>query len=222
MLPGYRIVERLSVTASVGQPMPSMCPLSDELPNINGCRDGPSLEGSMERFDVRRQHRYPRRQDHVNNAWTTAIMKLFDSVDEQVIPCWNKSCSPSLSNCARLTVDCVQTVFKSIEDVLGPAVEDYGGPNQQSVPTTNVAPLTDVQWADSYVLQQGLLTRLWVACVTHDALAENSNLIFMRPSYVTVIASRVLDERHRLSDTVLEVHGDGMVGHKQVLGAQYH
>jgi hypothetical protein len=155
------------------------------------------------------------------------LMKLFDSVDEQVIPCWNKSCSPSLSNCAQLTVDRVQKVFTSIEDALTLPIEDCCPrnilshrishmQNQQSVPK-HLLPLADVQWADCYVLQQWLLTRLWVACMTHDALGESSHLAFMRPSYVTLIADRVLDECNRLGDTVLEIHGNGMVSSKRAV-----
>jgi hypothetical protein len=148
------------------------------------------------------------------------LMRLFDSVDEQVIPCWNKSCSPSLSSCARLTLERAQKVFAAIEDALKPPVEDY---DSRNVPTQGISsqnrtlipkhlvPLTDIQWADSYVLQQWLLTRLWVACMTHDSLTEESHLMFMRPSFVNVIAGRVSEECSRLGDTVLEVHGNGMV-----------
>lgn len=149
------------------------------------------------------------------------LMKLFDCVDEQVIPCWNRSCSPSLSNCPRLTLDRVQKIFTAIEDALKPSAEDSSTgrvlgqgisylQSRKSVPK-HLLPLTDVQWADSYVLQQWLLTRLWAACMTHDILVEGSDLLFMRPSYVNIIAGRVLEECSRLGDTVLEVHGNGMV-----------
>ncbi|KIW21643.1 hypothetical protein PV08_02223 [Exophiala spinifera] len=148
------------------------------------------------------------------------LMKLFDSVDEQVIPCWNNSCSPSLSNCDRLTVDRVQRVFKAIEAALHSPAEDRVLRNnlrpvssKANNPKSDSQPpfLTDVQWGDCYVLQQWLLMRLWTACLTHDALSESSSLTFMQPSYATVIADRVLDECNRVGDFVLEVHGNGMI-----------
>ncbi|KAJ9634418.1 hypothetical protein H2204_006243 [Knufia peltigerae] len=148
------------------------------------------------------------------------LMKLFDSVDEQVIPCWNNSCSSSLSKCDRLSVDRVQKVFSAIEAALHSPAEDRALRNNlrpgssmalDQNPGSQQHFLTDVQWGDCYVLQQWLLMRLWTACLTHDALSESSDLVFMQPSYATEIADRVLDECNRVGDYVLEVHGNGMI-----------
>src|SRR5688572_19455047 len=46
------------------------------------------------------------------------LMKLFDSVDEDVIPCWNRSCTPPLTACTRLTVERAHNVYESISSAM--------------------------------------------------------------------------------------------------------
>jgi len=72
-------------------------------------------------------------------------------------------------------------------------------------------PLNPSQWADCFVLQQWLLMRMWVSCLTHELLDSRSELIFMRPSFVLDIAEKVVSECLALGIDVLEVHGSGMI-----------
>lgn len=150
------------------------------------------------------------------------LMRLFDSVDEDVIPCWNKSCSPPLAMCTRLTVDRAHKVY----DAIANAMNRDGKDGQDSARIfnffTTITPvsgsptlaLNDIQWVDCFMLQQWLLIRLWVSCLTHDLLAEDSELAFMRPSFSVDIAENVLEQCQRVDTSVLEVHGLGMVSRR--------
>jgi len=71
-------------------------------------------------------------------------------------------------------------------------------------------PLTMLQWADCFVLQQWLIIRLWVSCLTHDLLNDSSAADFMRVSYAIQIADTVLEWCSLLDQRILEAHGTGM------------
>jgi hypothetical protein len=131
------------------------------------------------------------------------LMRLFDAIDEQVIPCWNRSCAPTLQVCQRLTVHQVEKVYHSVAE----AIE----PNGSSPWIDKPQSLNASQWADCFVLQQWLLMRMWVSCLTHELLDSSSELVFMHPSFVLDIAEKVSSECQALGTDVLEVHGSGMI-----------
>jgi hypothetical protein len=123
------------------------------------------------------------------------LMRLFDAIDEQVIPCWNRSCAPTLQVCQKLTIHQVEKVYHSVAE----ALESAGSSPWLDKPQ----PLNASQWADCFVLQQWLLM--------HELLDSSSELIFMRPSFVLDIAEKVVNECLTLGTDVLEVHGSGMI-----------
>lgn len=131
------------------------------------------------------------------------LMRLFDAIDEQVIPCWNRSCAPTLQACQRLTIHQVEKVYHSVAEALEP---NGSSPWIDKPPSLNAS-----QWADCFVLQQWLLTRMWVSCLTHELLNSSSELMFMHPSFVLDIAEKVASECMALGTDVLEVHGSGMI-----------
>jgi hypothetical protein len=61
------------------------------------------------------------------------------------------------------------------------------------------------------MLQQWLLVRLWVSCLTHDLIATDSELLFTRPLFPVDVAEKVLKQCEKVHTSVLEVHGLGMV-----------
>lgn len=146
------------------------------------------------------------------------LMRLFDSVDEAVIPCWNRSCAPPMQSCERLTIHRVALVHHAIANAFSPVDSSI----EQQTAATPASPwsrtvdqpmssLLDVQWADCFVLQQWLLTRLWVSCLTHDLLDENLPEHFMKPTFAVSTAENTLARCSNLGSAVLEVHGNGMV-----------
>jgi hypothetical protein len=146
------------------------------------------------------------------------LMKLFDSIDEAIISCWNKSCSSSLQSCAKLDTARVIKVHDAIQRAL--RVSDQSSGPTASPLTDSIAgtlngqgghKLDQLQWADCFVLQQWLLVRLWASCLTHDLLDETSEMEFLRPSYAATIAHFALQECRQLPLYVLEAHGTGMV-----------
>lgn len=145
------------------------------------------------------------------------LMKLFDSVDEDVIPCWNRSCSITHGTCTKLTTAQVHRVYDAISGAMPPIPRRTTHSDQDTLngaasalgnPSTA---LNDPQWADCFVLQQWLLIRLWVSCLTHELLDENSSLHFIKPSFAISVAANVWDECRQLETSVLEVHGIGMI-----------
>lgn len=131
------------------------------------------------------------------------LMRLFDAIDEQVIPCWNRSCAPTLQACQKLTIHQVEKVYRSVAE----ALEANGSsPWIDKPPSLNAS-----QWADCFVLQQWLLMRMWVSCLTHELLDSSSELVFMHPCFVLDIAEKVASECMALGTDVLEVHGSGMI-----------
>lgn len=144
------------------------------------------------------------------------LMKLFDSIDEDVIPCWNRSCSPPLTTCTRLTVEHAHNVYESISSAMScdpgnvesnPRFFNVSTPVSGSSATS----LNDIQWVDCFMLQQWLLVRLWVSCLTHDLIAGDSELLFTRPLFPVDVAENVLKQCEKVHTSVLEVHGLGMV-----------
>lgn len=131
------------------------------------------------------------------------LMRLFDAIDEEVIPCLNRSCAPTLQACQKLNIHSVEKVYHSVADALEA--------NQSSPWLDEPQTLNPTQYADCFVLQQWLLMRLWVSCLTHDLLDDSSPLVFMRPSFVLDIAERVAKECVALGTDILEVHGSGMI-----------
>lgn len=144
------------------------------------------------------------------------LMKLFDSVDEDVITCWNRSCSISHGTCTKLTTGQVQRVYNAISSAMPPTSSrishsDESTNDASSAPQPTNSTLNDPQRADCFVLQQWLLIRLWVSCLTHDLLDENSSLHFIKPSFAISVATNVWNECRKLDTSVLEVHGIGMI-----------
>ena len=129
------------------------------------------------------------------------LMRLFDAIDEDVIPCWNRSCAPTLQTCQKLTVDHVEKVYHSIAEALNDDSTSPWPERSQS--------LDPVQWADCFVLQQWLLMRLWVSCLTHDLLDGRSPLPFIHPWFVLDLAERVNNECQAIGSDTLELHGTG-------------
>lgn len=147
------------------------------------------------------------------------LMKLFDSVDEDVIPCWNRSCTPPLTACTRLTVERAHNVYESISSAMScdsssivTNVRFFNSFTTTTPASSNSATtLNDIQWVDCFMLQQWLLIRLWVSCLTHDLIAGDSELAFTRPLFPVYVAENVLEKCEKIHQSVLEVHGLGMV-----------
>jgi hypothetical protein len=145
-------------------------------------------------------------QSEAFEAGLLQLMNIFDSVDEEVIPCLNRSCAPSLQHCQKLSIAKVTMVHNAIVYAL-PGSQPCSRPILSSPP----APLTMLQWADCYALQQWLLVRLWVACLTHDMLEDSGVLSFMSHSYAIDIATNMLEWCDRMDRKTLEAHGTGMI-----------
>ncbi|KAK5044918.1 hypothetical protein LTR84_010290 [Exophiala bonariae] len=146
------------------------------------------------------------------------LMKLFDSVDEDIIPCWNRSCSIAHGSCTRLNAAQVHRVYNAVSEAMPPTRARYPAhPGQNHLDADPSAvqhsgtTLNDPQWADCFVLQQWLLVRLWVSCLTHDLLDEDSSLHFMKSGFAVSVAATVWEQCRQLETRVLEVHGIGMI-----------
>ncbi|KAL2203316.1 hypothetical protein CC79DRAFT_1218163 [Sarocladium strictum] len=144
------------------------------------------------------------------------LMKLFDSIDEDVIPCWNRSCSPPLTTCTRLTVEHAHNVYESISNAMSCDSSSVGTNTRffdvsTPVSSSSATTLNDIQWVDCFMLQQWLLVRLWVSCLTHDLIATDSELLFTRPLFPVDVAEKVLKQCEKVHTSVLEVHGLGMI-----------
>jgi hypothetical protein len=146
------------------------------------------------------------------------LMNLFDSVDEEVIPCWNKTCCSASERCSKFTVERARNVYDAVTNAMTVLVDDAGeSPHgigrspQPPIQRVHKSLLNDLQWAYCFVLQQWLLVRLWVSCLTHDLLDDSSEFPFLRPSFSMTIAECVLEECQQLGQAVLEVHGVGMI-----------
>jgi hypothetical protein len=146
------------------------------------------------------------------------LMKLFDSVDEDIIPCWNRSCSIAHGSCTRLNAAQVHRVYDAISEAMpSTRTRHPAHPGQDNLSADPSAlqysgtALNDPQWADCFVLQQWLLVRLWVSCLTHDLLDEDSSLHFMKSAFAVSVAANVWEQCRQFETRVLEVHGIGMI-----------
>jgi hypothetical protein len=140
------------------------------------------------------------------------LMRLCDAVDEYVIPCWNRTCAPHIETCTKLDVARVSSVYHAIAGAMQGtnAPGEHNAHNSSARIATTSPQLNSAQWADCFVLQQWLLVRLWVCCLTHDLLDGAGSLPFMKPTFVIDLANAVLDECQNMDRSLLEVHGAGM------------
>ncbi|KAJ9603251.1 hypothetical protein H2200_012029 [Cladophialophora chaetospira] len=136
------------------------------------------------------------------------LMKFFDSIDEEVIPCLNRSCCRPFRRCSTLTIDRIRKVYDAVTSALETA-------QSESMPSDKLrirkSQLKELQWAYCFILQQWLLVRIWVACFTHELLDETSQFPLMRASFAIAIAENVLEESPQLGQAALEVHGVNMI-----------
>ena len=146
------------------------------------------------------------------------LVSLFDSLEEGIIPCWNNTCLPATQSCFKFTIDRVRKVYDAVTNANTSLVDDSIEsplPDVRSTthPTLQIQKslLNDMQRAYIFVLQQWLLTKLWVSCLMHDHIDEASQFPFLRPLFLITIAESVLEESRRLGQAVLEVHGVGMI-----------
>ncbi|EMC92493.1 hypothetical protein BAUCODRAFT_27768 [Baudoinia panamericana UAMH 10762] len=147
------------------------------------------------------------------------LIALFESVDAEIVPCFNRSCTPRNQRCMQLTTAVAIKTYDAIKGVIGrPADRREGQPvcsprvNLDITYTTQASSeLSTSQYADCFTLQQWLLIRLWVACLAHDLLSADESCLVLSPTFPVAIAWDVWSKCNALGEAVLEVHGLGMI-----------
>ena len=140
-------------------------------------------------------------------------LKLFDSVDEDFVDCWNGRCAGR--TCRKLNADKAAKLYHSF-------MEDYDQQDEQpeSVPTPQIAASEEgtgeseyerkkVQKADVNVTRQWLLNRLWLTCLSHGLVSVDSQHAPLQATHAVDIARRTLKIVERLTMPAMEAHGIG-------------
>ncbi|EJU05159.1 hypothetical protein DACRYDRAFT_113349 [Dacryopinax primogenitus] len=134
-------------------------------------------------------------------------LKLFDSVDEDFIDCWNGRCAGR--TCTTLDVARALALHKQLSESLDSADTS----NQESFEVlsslTSAWKRGEIQSADVLITQQWLLNRLWRLCMSHGLISPSASEPALRVDLPVTIAHAALAICNKLSMTSIEAHGIG-------------
>ncbi|KXT06374.1 hypothetical protein AC578_9091 [Pseudocercospora eumusae] len=152
---------------------------------------------------------YQDQADAVGMTGLLYLMDTFDSVNENVMECWNGFCHYSDGACETFDRRRALQTFRAQRRVREACIAG----NISFAPSVTPLPLAQLvesQQADISVAQFWLLNRLWNLCLSHQLLRENSDYEELRYEFACHIAHALLAHCSRLSLAAMEVHGVGM------------
>ncbi|KXS93957.1 hypothetical protein AC579_7564 [Pseudocercospora musae] len=152
---------------------------------------------------------YQDQADAVGMTGLLYLMDTFDSVDENVMDCWNGFCHYSDGACETFDRRRALQTFRAQRTVREACIAG----NISFAPSVTPLPLAQLvesQQADISVAQFWLLNRLWNLCLSHQLLRETSDYEELRFEFACHIAHALLAYCSRLSLAAMEVHGVGM------------
>lgn len=146
--------------------------------------------------------------DAVGMTGLLYLMETFDAIDESVIECWNGYCKYSDGSCElfdrRRALQMFRAQHRARDACLNGSISF--APSASPLP---LGELVDSQQADITLTQFWLLNRLWVLCLSHGLLREQSDHGELRFGYACDIAAALLRQCETVSLAAMEVHGVG-------------
>ncbi|KZT55093.1 hypothetical protein CALCODRAFT_409741, partial [Calocera cornea HHB12733] len=134
-------------------------------------------------------------------------LKLFDSVDEDFIDCWNGRCAGR----ACRTLDAARAL--ALHKQLSEPLEGAHTPSQESFEVFSSLTSTwkrgEIQSADVLITQQWLLNRLWRLAMSHGLIDPAASEPALRVDAPVTLAHAALAICNRLSMPSIEAHGIG-------------
>ncbi|KAL1868617.1 hypothetical protein Plec18167_008208 [Paecilomyces lecythidis] len=149
------------------------------------------------------------------------LMEIFDSIDEDIVECWNARCNASNGRCQILDQRKALSMHENLARVSDPSRyrsndwfdPDYSNLHSHSAETTRNLQsfLSETQCADVLVTQKWVQNRLWHLCLTHGLLTSDSEHPELRYDFAFSVAERTLDVCRSLRISAMEVHGIGII-----------
>ncbi|KAJ9191640.1 transcriptional regulator family: Fungal Specific TF [Paecilomyces variotii] len=148
------------------------------------------------------------------------LMEIFDSIDEDIVECWNARCNASKGRCQILDQRKALSMHENLARVSDPSryrSNDWFDPDHSSLlhsaETTRILQsfLSETQCADVLVTQKWVQNRIWHLCLTHGLLISDSEHPELRFDFAYSVAERTLDVCRSLRISAMEVHGIGII-----------
>ncbi|KAG2184403.1 hypothetical protein INT43_000312 [Umbelopsis isabellina] len=172
-----------------------------------------SMKSISQRFNIGELDDFPSSQ-----------LRLFDSVDEDFVDCWNGHCAGE--KCHKLHANKALSLNSSFDnsEVIGstkaPNSEQRGstvsersaechGTVDSRTPSRSKRRHTELQRADVEVTRHWLLNRLWYVCLTHGLIAVDTPHSSLQPDYPITIARNMLVICEDLTLISMEANGLG-------------
>jgi hypothetical protein len=148
----------------------------------------------------------------------SALMQLFNAIQDEFIDCWNATCAATRGGCSKSNEETVLLVFEKLERAQSrhlyshydrlvlddQPLDDMAGDvlNGQTIVT---------QHADILVTQKWLQNRLWYLCLAHNLLKLQSPHPELQFDYAIHLAESTLALCQKLPLSFMEAHGVGLV-----------
>ncbi|KAM0473917.1 hypothetical protein ACHAPX_007965 [Trichoderma viride] len=148
----------------------------------------------------------------------SALMQLFNAIQDEFIDCWNATCAATRGGCSKSNEETVLLVFEKLERAQGrhlyshydrlvlddQPLDDMAGDvlNGQTIVT---------QHADILVTQKWLQNRLWYLCLAHNLLKLQSPHPELQFDYAIHLAESTLALCQKLPLSFMEAHGVGLI-----------
>ncbi|EED18151.1 C6 transcription factor, putative [Talaromyces stipitatus ATCC 10500] len=149
------------------------------------------------------------------------LMEIFDSIDEEILTCWNSRCDASNGKCQILTEAKVLSIYHNLARVSNSSrynSNDWFDPDhtnltdlEDNATKTLGSFLTETQCADVLISQKWVQDRLWNLCLSHGLLLPESEHLELRFSYAFHNAERTLELCKTLRISAMEAHGIGII-----------
>lgn len=155
------------------------------------------------------------------------LMEIFDSVDEDIVECWNARCNANKGRCQIIDQRKALNMHKNLARVSDPSryrSNDWFDPDYSSLHSNSAEAtrnlqsfLSETQCADVLITQKWVQNRVWHLCLTHGLLSPTTEHPELRFDYAFHIAERTLDVCRSLRISAMEVHGIGIVSERQLI-----
>lgn len=150
------------------------------------------------------------------------LMEIFDSIDEEILTCWNSRCNASAGKCQILTANRVLDIYQNLarvsnssrynsNDWFDPESTNSNITGEENATKTLGSFLTETQCADVLISQKWVQDRLWNLSLSHGLLHLQSEHMELQFSYAFHNAEKTLELCKTLRISAMEAHGIGIV-----------
>ncbi|KAK9477819.1 putative C6 transcription factor [Lipomyces japonicus] len=160
-------------------------------------------------------------KDAVAMIGLTLLMEIFDSIDEEIMGCWNARCGALDLRCEIFSESkalAIHQSFARVSDSSRYRSNEWFDLDFSTINSFSKEPikllrsfLSETQAADVLVTQKWMQNRLWHLCLTHNFLQVDSKHPELCFNYAFYLAETTLELCRSLRISAMEAHGIGII-----------